>query len=64
MPELVIDLTEEYFETPHHLYLFCGSYSLLGLYDNNDISNFDFHQILFAASYLMIADSFLDLIVT
>ncbi len=59
MPELIIDLPEEFFESPGHLFLFCGTFPFLNLCTDNDISNFDFCSMLFASSYLMIEDSFL-----
>ncbi len=58
--ELTIDLPAEYFVSPKHLFIFCGSLNLYELCDYHDTDGFDYHLFLFAASsYLMINDSFL-----
>jgi hypothetical protein len=57
--EITVVLPEELFSDKNHLFVFCGSYSLLSLCPDEDISFFDFELFLFAASYLMIHDDFL-----
>ncbi len=56
---ITIDLPADYFVSPKHLFIFCGSLNLYELCDFHDIDTFDYHSFLFAASYLMINDSFL-----
>ncbi len=56
---LTIDLPADYFVSPKHLFIFCGSLNLCELCDFHDTNHFDYHLFLFAASYLMINDSFL-----
>ncbi len=57
--DVTICLPSDYFIEPKYLFLFCGTLKLNELCDNRDANNFDFHSFLFAASYLMINDSFM-----
>jgi hypothetical protein len=57
--EVTVVLPEELFSDKFHLFVFCGSFSLISVCPDEDISNFDFELFLFAALYLMIHDDFL-----
>ncbi len=52
-------LPELFFETQDHLFLFCGTFQILGLCRDFEIKDFDFINLLFAASYLMVTDELL-----
>jgi len=56
--KLDILLPELFFETADHLFLFCGTFQVRGLCEDFEITNFDFVNLLFAASYLLIDDAF------
>ncbi len=56
---LTIDLPYDYFTKAKHLFVFCGTLTLNQVWDNRDVNTFDYHLFLFAASYLMIRDSFM-----
>ncbi len=55
---LTIELPSDYFKMPKYLFVFCGTLTLCQICDNRHANTFDFHSFLFAASYLMIRDSF------
>ncbi len=55
--ETTMNLPIEYFVSPKHLFVFCGSLNLYEICDEQDVNNFDYHSFLFTASYLMINDS-------
>ncbi len=57
--EINIVLLEEFFPSRNHIFLFYGSYSILGLCPNNNILRFYFHQFLFVSLYLMTYDKLL-----
>ncbi len=46
-----IVLPELFFETQDHVFLFCGTMEIRGICDDFEITNFDFVNLLFAASY-------------
>lgn len=46
--ELIVDLPEDFFISPLHLFLFCGNLLLSELMDDDDLSSFDFHSFQFA----------------
>ena len=56
---LDILLPEIFFESPDHLFLFCGDHGIRDLCTNGDIRNFDFVNLLVSASYLLIKEDFL-----
>ncbi len=57
--DLTFNLQSEYFTEPKYLFVFCGILKLIDVCDNRDANTFDYHSFLFAASYLMIKDSFM-----
>ncbi len=57
--KLTISLPFDYFVQPKYFFVFCGTLKLFEICDNSDANYFDYHSFLFAASYLMINDSFL-----
>ncbi len=57
--DLTIDLPSDYFTKPKYLFVFCDTLTLNQVGDNRDANTFDYHSFLFAASYLMIQDSFM-----
>ncbi len=57
--DLTIDLPSDYFTKPKYHFVFCGTLTLKQVCDNRDANTFDYHSFLFAASYLMIRDSFM-----
>ncbi len=56
---LTIDLPSDYFTKPKYLFVFCVTLTLNQVCDKRDANIFDYHSFLFAASYLMIRDSFM-----
>ncbi len=56
---LTIELPSDYFTMPKYLFVFYGTLTLNQICDNRDANTFDFYLFLFAASYLMIQDSFM-----
>ncbi len=57
--DLTIELPSDYFMEPKYLLVFCGTMTPNQICDNRDANTFDFHSFLFAASYIMIRDSFM-----
>lgn len=53
LSKLVIILPELLFETPDHLFIFCGTFQLQGLCDSFEMNKFSFEKFMFAASCLM-----------
>ncbi len=56
---LTIELQSHYFTKPKYIFMFCGTLTPNQICDNRDANSFDFHWGFFAASYLMIRDSFM-----
>ncbi len=52
--DLTINLSSDYFTKPKYLFVFCGTLTLNEVSNNRDVNMF-----LFAASYVMIRDSFM-----
>ncbi len=57
--DTTMNLPVKYFLSPKHLIVFCAGLNLYEICDEQDDNNFDYHSFPFAASYLMINDSFL-----
>ncbi len=57
--ELEFDLPKDFFDSPLKLVLFCGKVKITDLVENDDIASFNFHTLIFAATYLMIDDKYL-----
>ncbi len=57
--DTTMNLPIEYFVSPKHLFVFCSNLNFYDICDEQDVNNFDHHSFIFAASYLMINDSFL-----
>ncbi len=58
-----IILPELFFETQYHVFLFCGTMQIRGICTDFEISDFDFVNLLFATSYLMVTDELVEVIV-
>ncbi len=57
--EIIIILPEELSEYPQDLFMFCGSLNFKDICHLNDINNFVSTKFIFAASYLIINDSYM-----
>ncbi len=57
--ELEFDLPKDFFDSHLKLFLFCGNVKITDLVENYHIASFDFHTLIFAATYLMIDDKYL-----
>ncbi len=57
--DLTIELSSDYFTKPKYLFVFCDTLTFNQICDNRYANTFKFHSFLFAASYLMIQDSFM-----
>ncbi len=53
------DLPKDFFDSPLVLFLYCGNVKLIDFVEKDDIASFDFHMLIFAATYLMIDDKYL-----
>ncbi len=54
-----IVIPELFFETQDHVFLFCGTFQIRGICEDFEITDLDFVNLLFAATYLMVTDELL-----
>ncbi len=54
-----IILPEHLFETQDYVFLFCGTMQIRGICDDFEINVFDFVNLVFVVSYLMVTDELL-----
>ncbi len=52
--ELEFDLPKDFFDSPFNFVLFCENVKIIDLVEKDGIASFDFHTLIFAATYLMI----------
>ncbi len=57
--EMEIDFPTDLFDSPLKLFLFCRNMKIIDLVEKDNIASFDFHTLIFAATYLMIDDKYL-----
>ncbi len=57
--EVEFDLPKDFFDSPLKLFVFCGNVKITHLVENDDMASFDFHTLIFAATFLMIDDKYL-----